>query len=132
MTFSSILYLKSIGLTRFPALGQTGNSTFRPVTCSLPVWMAPVYKVLHTVPHNPSLPLEEVPLCRFAAHLSGSRAWRTIRSYLCALRFYQISAGLPDPLIATFPRLTYLLKGIHRSLPDHAHGRRLPITPEVL
>ena len=31
MTFSSILYLKSIGLTRFPAIGQTGNSTFRPV-----------------------------------------------------------------------------------------------------
>ena len=43
-----------------------------------------------------------------------------------------ISAGLPDPSIATFPRLTYLLKGIHRSLPDHARGRRLPITPEVL
>ena len=31
MTFSSIHYLKSIGLTRFPAIGQTGNSTFSPV-----------------------------------------------------------------------------------------------------
>ena len=78
------------------------------------------------------LPLTEHTLCQFAAVLSESVSWGTICSYLSALRFYQICAGLPDPSLASLPRLAYLMKGIHRSLPDHTRDKRLPITPDLL
>ena len=71
-------------------------------------------------------------MCRFAVFLAESISWGTIRSYISALRFYQISVGLPDPSIASFPRLTYLLKGIRKHSPDHVRSRRLPITPDIL
>lgn len=78
------------------------------------------------------LPLHEEPLCRFVARLSESVSWGTIRSYLSALRFYQIAAGLPDPAIASLPRLSYILKGIRKSTPEHVRTKRLPITPHIL
>ena len=78
------------------------------------------------------LPLQEESLCRFVAGLSESVSWGTIRSYLSALRFYQIAAGLPDPTIASFPRLSYLLKRIRKSTPEHTRTKRLPITPHIL
>ena len=56
----------------------------------------------------------------------------TIRSYLSALRFQQISVGLSDPAYTSFPRLSYILKGIHRNKPDCVRGKRLPITPSLL
>lgn len=59
-------------------------------------------------------------------------SWGTIRSYLSALRFHQISSGLPDPAYTSLPRLSYILKGIHRSRTDRTRGKRLPITPELL
>jgi len=71
-------------------------------------------------------------LCRFAVFLAESISWGTIRSYISALRFYQISVGLPDPSIAFFPWLTYLLNGIRKHSPDHVRSRRLPITPDML
>lgn len=80
---------------------------------------------------NP-LPLTEHTVYQFVAELAGSVAWGTIRSYLSAIRFYQISAGYPDPSFSSFPRLPYLLKGIHRRVPDYKRGKRLPITPELL
>lgn len=52
--------------------------------------------------------------------------------YISALRFFQIRAGLPDPAFSSFPRLTYILKGIHRSKPDHQRKHRLPITLHTL
>ena len=55
-----------------------------------------------------------------------------IRSYLSALRFYQISSGLPDPSSSSFPRLSYVLKGIRKLTPGHSRARRLPITPDLL
>lgn len=64
--------------------------------------------------------------------MSESVNWGTIRSYLSALRFYQISAGLPDPSLTNFPRLPYVLKGVHKKKPDHTRPRRLPITPDLL
>ena len=82
--------------------------------------------------HLRPLPLTEHTLCHFAASLADSVSWGTIRSYLAAARFHQISAGLPDPLTLSFPRLDYLLKGIRRRSPDHARSRRLPITPDLL
>lgn len=59
-------------------------------------------------------------------------SWGTIRSYLSAVRYYQISAGLPDPALTSFPKLPYILKGIRKSTPDCARGKRLPITPDIL
>ena len=64
--------------------------------------------------------------------MSKSVSWKTIRVYISALRFFQIRAGLPDPSLASFPRLTYILKGIHRSKPDHHQRHRLPITLNIL
>ena len=64
--------------------------------------------------------------------MSKSVGWGTIRSYLSAARFYQISAGLPDPVINAFPRLTYVMKGIRKKTPAHARDKRLPITPTIL
>ena len=78
------------------------------------------------------LPLIEHTLCQFVAFLSDSVGWGTIRSYLSALRFYQISSGLPDPSSSSFPRLSYVLKGIRKLAPGHSRARRLPITPDLL
>ena len=78
------------------------------------------------------LPLTEHSQTAFAAYLSQSVSTKTIRVYLCALRFYQIRAGLPDPTLSTSPRLTYVLKGIQRTSPSHHRPQRLPVTPELL
>ena len=64
--------------------------------------------------------------------MSQSVTWGTIKSYLSALRFFQIRAGGPDPSLSTFPRLCYVLKGIHKANPDHKRKQRLPITLSVL
>ena len=54
------------------------------------------------------LPLTEHTLCQFAAVLSQSVSVGTIRSYLSALQFQQISVGLSDPAYTSFPRLSYV------------------------
>ena len=64
--------------------------------------------------------------------MSQSVTWGTIRTYLSGLRFHQIRSGLPDPALSTFPRLTYVLKGIHRQHPDRHQKHRLPITMPIL
>lgn len=64
--------------------------------------------------------------------MSQSVTWRTIRIYLSALRFYQVHSGLPDPSLSTFPRLTYVLKGIRRISPEHKRKHRLHITMHLL
>ena len=81
---------------------------------------------------QPPLPLYEHILCRFTAVMSQTVSWKTIRVYLSALRFFQIRAGLPDPSLTSFPRLTYVLKGIRRLTPTHQQHHRLPITIELL
>ena len=80
----------------------------------------------------PPLPLTESNVCLFAADVSESVGWGTIRSYLSGLRFYQITAGLPDPALASLPMLAYLLKGIRKKTPDCVRSKRLPITPDLL
>ena len=55
----------------------------------------------------------------------------TVKSYIAAMRFEQISRGMGDPGISRMPQLEYVLKGLKR----RAHGgtrRRLLITPEIL
>ena len=64
--------------------------------------------------------------------MSRTVTWGTIRVYLSALRFFQIRVGLPDPSLSAFPRLTYVLKGIHRVNPEHQRRLRLPITMHML
>lgn len=64
--------------------------------------------------------------------MSQSVTWKTIRSYLSALRFFQIRAGYPDASLSSFPRLTYVLHGIHRVTPEYSRLHRLPITKDLL
>lgn len=64
--------------------------------------------------------------------MSQTVSWGTIRTYLSALRFFQIRAGLPDPSLSPTPRLTYVLKGIHKLSPVHQQKHRLPITMHML
>ena len=78
------------------------------------------------------LPVTEHSQTAFAAYLSQSVNTKTIRAYLCALRFYQIRAGLPDPTRIASPRLPYILKGIQRTSPGRHRAQRLPVTPELL
>lgn len=68
----------------------------------------------------------------FATYLAQSTTWTTVRSYLSAIRFYQIQSGLPDPSLSPCPKLPYVLKGIRKS--SHAAGtnHRLPLTPDHL
>lgn len=82
--------------------------------------------------HLPTLPLTEHTLCQFLRFLSNSVCWGTIRSYLSALRFWQIRAGFHDPSLSSFPRLEYVLKGTRRNKSKSPRNKRLPITPELL
>ena len=81
---------------------------------------------------QPPLPLTEHTLCRFAAVISESVGWKTIMVYLSALRYYHIRAGHPNTSPDSFPRLTYVLKGIHRDNPEHQSKHRLPVTMDIL
>ena len=78
-------------------------------------------------------PLTESTLCRFVAflfdqHLSSS----SIRLYLSALRFFQITQGGRDPSLSSFNRLHYVLRGVVRTQPGSSRPTRLPITVDVL
>ena len=78
------------------------------------------------------LPITEHHQTAFAAHLSLTVNWGTIRSYLSAIRFVQIRAGLPDPSLPPPPKFPYILKGIRKLSPQNTRKQRLPITPTLL
>ena len=79
------------------------------------------------------IPLQEGTLCRFVAYLAcSSLSYQSIRLYLSAIRFLQISYGFPDLSLSSVPHLEYVLKGIRRGLPAHSRPKRLPITPYIL
>ena len=62
-----------------------------------------------------SFPLQQVTLMRFVAYLAdGGLSHATITTYLSRLRFEQITAGLPDPDIPSFPQLHYVVRGVQR------------------
>ena len=80
----------------------------------------------------PPLPLSESVTCLFAAFLAhqGLKS-QSVSVYLSALRHLQITAGLPAPQRAEWPRLKYVLKGIARVQPLPS-ARRLPITAAIM
>ena len=79
------------------------------------------------------LPLAESTLCRFVAYLfNQSLSVSTIRLYLSALRFLQISHGGSDPSLGSYSQLHYVLRGMERTQPQRLRPRRLPITVDVL
>lgn len=82
---------------------------------------------------RPTIPTCESTLCLFAAHL-GEKGLQhqTIKSYMSAVRFLQISRGFQDPNIPSMDRLAYVLKGIKRSRGPSQPLPRLPITPAIL
>ena len=80
----------------------------------------------------PPLPLSESVTCLLAAFLAhqGLKS-QSVSVYLSALRHLQITAGLPAPQRAEWPRLKYVLKGIARVQPLPS-ARRLPITAAIM
>ena len=73
-------------------------------------------------------------LCRYVFFLaSQSLKYQSIKSYLSAVCYLQISHGLHDPFGAgAFPRLEYVLKGIGWSPTVPGSRARLRITPAIL
>ena len=79
------------------------------------------------------LPVDEVILLRFVAHLASlGLSYQTVKLYLSAVRHLQIMSDLPDPSVAAYPRLNYALRGLHRRVAEKGQLTRLPITPEML
>ena len=79
------------------------------------------------------LPLRQETVARFISHLAISGvAYQSIRLYLSAIRYYQISGGMLDPGLDSLPWLGYVLRGIHRSHPALPSRRPLPITPDLM
>lgn len=79
------------------------------------------------------LPLTERLLCMFVAQLGKERlTHQTIKCYLSAIRYFNITAGQGDPFSpGAFPVLQYVLRGVKR-MPRPPPQHRLPITPQVL
>ena len=82
---------------------------------------------------NP-VPLTENGLCAYVSFLAKEGIkYQSVKAYLSALRFLQISVGLPDPYASSsWPRLEYVLKGIRKSVTTGQGTKtRLPITSLV-
>ena len=82
-------------------------------------------------------PVSEVMLCYYATYLACQRlAPQTIKTYLAAIRYMQITLGLPEPReFSSLPRLRLVQTGIQRT---HLQQNttpprvRLPIMPAIL
>ena len=85
---------------------------------------------------RPSLPISEDTVAAFVASLSKEGVgYASLKVYLSALRFHQISSGKGDPRIVEMPRLEYILKGIRRDGATSGSAprkERQPITPQLL
>ena len=67
-------------------------------------------------------PVSEKSLCLFVGHLFADRlSSQTVKSYLAAVRYSQISLGLGDPRVDAMPQLA-----------KKGKKPRLPISPEIL
>ena len=84
----------------------------------------------------PPLPVQESDLCRFASFLANVNvSHSTIKCYLSAVRRLQIASNLPDPQIASMPKLEGVIRGIksqQASSRVSSDKKRLPITPNLL
>lgn len=79
-------------------------------------------------------PISQSTLCYYVAHLSKQHlAPQSIKSYLSALRNYQISLDIPAPNYTAMHKLSQLKKGVAREYSKgHSPSVRLPITPPIL
>lgn len=70
----------------------------------------------------------------FSAYLAlQGLKWQTIKSYLSAVRHFQLMQGAPQhSLDETRPRLQLMLRGIRRATSTKPSKARLPITPAIL
>ena len=81
------------------------------------------------------LPVSEQQLCQYTAWLANQGlTHKTLKTYLAAVRHLQIAEGLPDPKIASMPKLEQVMRGIksHQARSTSGSQPRLPITPDVL
>ena len=73
-------------------------------------------------------PTSEPTLLLFVGFLHQEKlAPGTIKSYLAAVRYEQISRGMGNPNIYLMPQLEYVIKGTKKATPASARCR-LPIT----
>ena len=81
------------------------------------------------------LPVSQDILCYFVSYLGeAGLAYSTIKSYLSAIRYLQISYGFPSPFDIPMPRLDLILRGIKitKAKLGLAPRRKLPVTPVIL
>ena len=80
--------------------------------------------------------MSEKLICQFTAHSARDGLNHpTFKTYLAAIRNWQIMAGLGDPFLKDTPLLDYVLKGIKTEQTKASTGQpkeRLPITPDIL
>ena len=79
--------------------------------------------------YNP-IPVSQVVLCRYAAHLANRLAFTSVKKYLNIIRILHLEAGFPNPLRENW-FLDTVLRGIARDK-GKAVRRKLPITPTIL
>ena len=77
-------------------------------------------------------PASESSLCLFVSKLFvDTLSPQTVKAYLSAVRYSQISLGFGDPRLQSMPRLEYVVKGFKRSSRKRS-TLRLPILPSHL
>ena len=77
------------------------------------------------------LPASENTIALFIAHLGSQHiSYKTIKSYLAAIRHLHVSYGLS--FIGASPRAQLIIRGIRRVQGDPPRAPRLPITPALL
>ena len=90
------------------------------------------FKFCHQFNLSP-LPLHQDSVVRFIAHLAqGGLGYQSLRSYLSALRYLQVSRGFPDPCLTSIPMLEYVMRGIRRAPRVTNRPQRNRVTPEIL
>ena len=83
----------------------------------------------------PSIPISESVMCYFVAYLGDQGLMpSSIKSYLSAVRQWQISEGYPEPQFSLMPCLKQVVKGVGVTRGKEGRPTRckLPITPEIL
>ena len=56
----------------------------------------------------------------------------TVKSYLSAARYTQISLGFRGPNVAGMPQLEFVFRGLKKRTATGQNQARLPVTPEIL
>ncbi len=85
--------------------------------------------------HRQPIPATEGTLCMFVAHLTREGlSHGTAKSYLSAVRNWQVKAGFGDPKTGNMPRLGQTLKGLQRLRTEQGviKRQRKPMTLEGL